>query len=155
MRCTLIHTCPAWLYAPPIRRLIKASLISVSGSIMTAALPPSSKTTFLRPARAFISQPTASEPVKLSNLKRSSVTSRSASSRGQGNTEKAPCGKSVSARISAIFKAEIGVRLGGFSTKGQPAAIAGAILCAVRFKGKLNGLIKDTAPIGTCFTMPR
>ena len=117
-------------------------------------MPPNSSVTFLRPARAFISQPTTSEPVKLSSLKRSSVTKTSACSRSQGNTENAPLGKSVSANTSAIFNAEIGVALAGFNTKGQPAAIAGAILCAVKFNGKLKGLIKDTVPMGTCLTIP-
>jgi hypothetical protein len=63
------------------------------------------------------------------------VTKTSACSRGQGKTEKAPLGKSVSAKTSAIFKAEIGVKLAGFNTNGQPAAMAGAILCAVRLIG--------------------
>ena len=45
--------------------------------------------------------------------------------------------------------AESGVWLAGFSTTGQPAAIAGASLCATRLSGKLNGLIAPTTPIGT------
>ncbi len=99
---------------------------------------------FLRPARAFISQPTTSEPVKLSNLKRSSVTNTSACSRGQGSTEKAPFGNLFQPKPLQIFNAEIGVKLAGFKTNGQPAAIAGAILCAVKLIGKLKGLINDT-----------
>ena len=37
----------------------------------------------------------------------------------------------------------------GLSTTAQPAASAGAILCATRLSGKLNGLIAPTTPIGT------
>ncbi len=36
----------------------------------------------------------------------------------------------------------------GLRTTGQPAASAGAILCATRFSGKLNGEIAPTIPIG-------
>ncbi len=65
------------------------------------------KSLFYVPARAFISQPTTSEPVKLSSLNRSSVTKTSACSRGQGKTEKAPfLSQSIYAKTSAIFKAE-------------------------------------------------
>ena len=42
----------------PIKRSIKASSMIASASIITAALPPNSSVTFLRPALAFISQPT-------------------------------------------------------------------------------------------------
>ena len=35
------------------------------------------------------------------------------------------------------------------STTAQPAASAGAILCATRLSGKLNGEIAPTTPIGT------
>ena len=48
---------------------------------MTPALPPSSRTTFFLPARAFIRQPTDGEPVNVSSLNRSSSTIRSPSSR--------------------------------------------------------------------------
>ena len=37
---------------------------------------------------------------------------------------------------------------GGLSTMLQPAAIAGATLCAARLSGKLNGLMPATGPIG-------
>ena len=42
-----------------------------------------------------------------------------------------------------------GVWLAGFSTTGQPAAIAGASLWATRLSGKLNGAIAPTTPMGT------
>ena len=47
-----------------------------------------------------------------------------------------------------------GVRLAGFITNGQPTASAGAILCAARLSGKLNGEMKLHGPIGTRFQMP-
>ena len=37
---------------------------------------------------------------------------------------------------------------GGLSTMLQPAAIAGATLCAARLSGKLKGLMPATGPIG-------
>ena len=42
-----------------------------------------------------------------------------------------------------------GVCDAGLSTTGHPAAIAGATLCDTRLRGKLNGLIAPTTPIGT------
>ena len=42
-----------------------------------------------------------------------------------------------------------GVWPAGLRTTGSPAAMAGASLCATRFRGKLNGLIAPTTPIGT------
>ena len=44
---------------------------------------------------------------------------------------------------------ENGVWLAGFSTTGQPAAMAGATLCTTRFSGKLNGAMAPTTPMGT------
>ena len=121
---------------------------------MQAALPPSSRVTFLRPARALRSQPT-SPPVKLSNAMRSSSASAAASSLLQGRIENAPAGRSVSASTSPMISAPSGVFAAGLSTNGQPAAIAGATLCATRLSGKLNGVMKLQAPIGTRRVMPR
>src|SRR4029078_6088948 len=45
--------------------------------------------------------------------------------------------------------AESGVCDAGFRTTAQPAASAGATLCATRLNGKLNGEIAPTTPIGT------
>ena len=50
---------------------------------------------------------------------------------------------------SARAMAESGVWLAGFSTTGQPAAMAGATLWATRLSGKLNGVMAPTTPIGT------
>lgn len=78
-----------------------------------------------------IRHPTAGLPVNETNLKRSSLLRVSASLTSQGKIEKAPVGKSVLARISPRMDATTGVRSEGFNTKGQPAAIAGPILCAL------------------------
>ena len=69
----------------------------------------------------------------------------------QGRIENAPSGRSVSASVSPIIKAPMGVRLAGLSTNGHPTASAGAILWAAKFRGKLNGEIKEQAPTGTRF----
>ena len=59
-----------------------------------------------------------------------------------------------SSSSSASAMPESGVWDAGFSTTGQPAAIAGASLCATRLSGKLNGLIAPTTPIGTRSVKP-
>src|SRR3546814_4621484 len=62
----------------------------------------------------------------------------------------APSGNmSHSASTSPMMIAPSGVIDAGFITKGQPIAIAGAILCAARLSGKLNGEMKLHGPIGT------
>ena len=51
-----------------------------------------------------------------------------------------PGGRPHSSTSSSTERmADNGVWLAGFSTTGQPAAIAGASLWATRFSGKLNG----------------
>ncbi len=50
--------------------------------------------------------------------------------------------------------AENGVWLAGFSTTGQPAAMAGASLWATRFSGKLNGVMAPTTPMGSRSVKP-
>ncbi|CAB4576035.1 unannotated protein [freshwater metagenome] len=47
-----------------------------------------------------------------------------------------------------------GVWDAGFSTTAQPAAIAGPTLCTTRFKGKLNGAMAPTTPIGIRMVNP-
>ncbi len=121
---------------------------------MAPALPPSSSTTFFRPARAFIAQPTLGEPVNDSSRKRSSSTSRSPSSRLMGRMETAPGGSPASSMISATVSIVSGSRDGGLSTMEQPAAMAGAILWAARLSGKLKGLMAATGPTGNRRVMP-
>jgi hypothetical protein len=118
---------------------------------MQAALPPSSSTTGFLPALAFSAQPTPGDPVNESSLNRSSVVNRSAASRLHGRMLNAPGGRSVSASNSPMINAPTGVCDAGLSTKGQPAAMAGAILCAARLIGKLNGEMNEQGPMGTRF----
>ena len=96
-------------------------------------------------------QPTPPEPVNVISFTRSSATSSSPiARRGAGDDVQparraGPPPRSSSARKSA----ESGVAAAGLSTTGQPAASAGAILCATRLSGKLNGEIAPTIPIGS------
>src|SRR3546814_459623 len=101
-----------------------------------------------------LAQPTR-PPVKLSSRMRSSSTSRPASSLLQGRIENAPLGRSVSASTAPMISAPTGVFAAGLSTNGQPAAIAGATLCATRLSGKLNGVMNAHGPMGTRLAMPR
>ena len=54
-----------------------------------------------------------------------------------------------------MSSAPSGVREAGLSTQVQPAAIAGATLCAARLSGKLNGEMSEHGPMGTRRVMPR
>ncbi len=63
---------------------------------------------------------TLGDPVKESSLKRGSVVKRSAPSRLQGRTLKAPLGRcGAFESTSAIISAPIGVREAGLSTNGH------------------------------------
>ena len=115
---------------------------------MTPALPPSSRITRFFPARAFMPQPTGDEPVNVSSLNRSSLTSRSPVFRSIGKTLIAPGGSPDSSSSRPRFRALSGVLVAGFSTIGLPAATAGASLCAVRLSGKLKGEMAATGPMG-------
>ena len=129
---------------------------SPSGSMITGALLPSSSPTFLCGARALMPQPTSGEPVNvMSAMSGSSTMALPTEPPLPVTTLRCPLGSphsSSSSSASAI--AESGVCDAGFSTTGQPAAIAGASLCATRLSGKLNGLIAPTTPIGTRSVKP-
>ena len=116
--------------------------------ITGVALPSSSLTRFLG-ARSASFQPTAPEPVKVSALTRSSsIKTSPISEAGPTRTFSQPGGRPASVSSSASSSAERGVWLAGFSTTAQPAASAGASLCATRLSGKLKGEIAPTTPIG-------
>jgi len=93
-------------------------------------------------------RPTAGEPVKLNSAMRSSSTSCCPVVLSLGSTENALRGQPLFSIISANFRVERGVELAGLMIIGQPAAIAGATLCAIKFMGKLNGVMPATTPIG-------
>src|SRR5262245_3031147 len=122
---------------------------SASASTMTGVALPSSRLTRLRAARSRSFQPTGPEPVKVISLTRSSSTKTSPiSADGPTRTLSQPGGSPASVSSSASRSAESGVCDAGFSTTAQPAARAGAILCATRLSGKLKGEIAATTPIG-------
>ena len=126
-----------------------ASSRSASGSTITGVAFPSSRLTRLRGARSRSFHPTPAEPVKVISFTRSSSTSTSPiSAAGPTRTLSQPAGSPASCSSSASRSAESGVCEAGFRTTAQPAARAGAILCATRLSGKLNGLIAPTTPIG-------
>ena len=117
-------------------------------TITGVAFPSSSATRFLG-ARAAIPQPTGPEPVNVIAFTRSSSTSTSPiADAGPTSTLSQPGGRPASVSSSARSRAESGVCVAGFNTTAQPAASAGASLCATRFSGKLNGLIAPTTPTG-------
>ena len=105
--------------------------------------------TRLRGARSASFQPTSPDPVKVIARTRSSSTRTSPiSDAGPTRTFSQPGGSSASAISSARRSAENGVCDAGLRTTAQPAASAGAILCATRLSGKLKGEIAPTTPIG-------
>ena len=138
---------------PAKEKAFAASLAAVPGgaSLQTIAgvALPSSSLTRLRWARSAIPQPTAPEPVKVISLTRSSSTSTSPIAAAEPETTLIqPGGRPASSSSCARKSADSGVVEAGLSTTAQPAASAGAILCATRFSGKLNGEIAPTIPIG-------
>ena len=105
---------------------------------MQAALPPQFQGHLRAPGARLESQPT-SPPVKLSNARRPSSASR----RGvlvlqAGSRTRRPAGRFSASTFADDQRAQR-VFAAGLSTNGQPAAIAGATLCATRLSGKLNG----------------
>ena len=74
MRCVEMQDWPAWLN-PATRILSAATSQLASDSMITGALLPSSRPTFLRGARALIPQPTSGEPVNVMSAMSGSSTS--------------------------------------------------------------------------------
>ena len=132
------------------RRAWRPCRAGASSQTIAGVAFPSSSFTRLRCARSAIPQPTSPEPVNVISLTRSSSTSTSPIAAAEPETTfSQPGGRPASSSSSARNSAESGVVDAGFSTTGQPAASAGAILCATRFSGKLNGEIAPTIPIGS------
>ena len=95
-------------------------------------------------------QPTAPEPVNVISFTRSSSTIASPiAAADPATTFSQPGGSPASSSSAARKSAESGVADAGLRTTGQPAASAGAILCATRLSGKLKGEIAPTIPIGS------
>ena len=102
--------------------------------------------------RAFGEAPAdPARPVNVISFTRSSSTSTSpiADGRARDDVEPARRAGRPPPRVSARKSADNGVADAGLSTTAQPAASAGATLCATRLSGKLNGEIAPTIPIGS------
>src|SRR5256885_1938104 len=148
MRWTEMQLCPAKANAFAASCAAAVST-SASAATMTGVEFPSSSLTRLRGARSCSFQPTSLDPVNVIMRTRSSSTSTSPiSEAGPTRTVSQPSGRPASCSSSASSRAERGVALAGLRTTGQPAASAGAILCATRLHGKLNGEIAPMTPMG-------
>ena len=127
-----------------------ASSTSASAATMTGVALPSSRLTRLRGARSRSAQPTPAGAGERDQLDALVLDEHVADRRGRPDEDVQPAGGSpASCSSSARSSAESGVWDAGFSTTAHPAASAGAILCATRLSGKLNGLIAPTTPIGS------
>ena len=116
-----------------------------------ALLPPSSSWTFFTvpAADAMIRRPVAVDPVKVTMSTIGFDVSSSPTSPCPLITLRTPGGMPASAATSAIIMASSGVHGCGLSTTVQPTASAGATLTMFSMKGKLNGVIAATTPIGS------
>src|SRR3954453_6723075 len=143
-----MQLCPA-NENPFCATFVAASDTSASAATITGVEFPSSRLTRFLCARSRSPQPTPLEPVNVISLTRSSSTRTSPSSEaGPTTTFSQPGGRPGSCSSSASRSADSGVWLAGFRTTAQPAARAGASLCATRLSGKLKGLIAPTMPTG-------
>src|SRR3989338_134322 len=131
-----------------------ASLRSASSVIIRCATPPNSRTTFCFLALDLRYHPTLELPVKLMSLTLLSSAAFSATSLSQGRTEKAPFGSPALSIISANIRELLTHSRGGFKITALPTAKAGAILCAAKLSGKLNGVMQKTTPRGNLFESP-
>src|SRR4051812_33255329 len=122
-----MQICPLYENAPDMH-LARIALMFMPFEMITAALPPSSSTTFFFPACDFSFQPTGGEPVKLSIAMRGSVARRVPVSRVIGRMETLPAGTPASWMILASSRVDSGVVEAGLRMIGQPLAMAGAIL---------------------------
>src|ERR687895_1364312 len=149
MRCVEMHDCPA-CENPATATFAAAVAQSLGESTIKGAFEPSSSRTFLRAALAAIAQPTSADPVKVMYATSSWVASASPTTDPEPvTTFSQPAGTPRPCSNSASNSDDNGVCDAGFSTTGQPAAIAGANLWATRLSGKLKGEIAATTPTGT------
>src|SRR5262245_23664386 len=149
-----MHDCPA-CEKPATATLAAAVAQSLGASTISGAFEPSSNRTFLRAAFAAIAQPTAAEPVNVIYATSSWVASASPTTEPEPvTTFSHPAGTPSPFSNSASSSDDTGVCDAGFSTTGQPAAIAGASLCTTRLSGKLNGEIAASTPMGTRSVKP-
>ena len=113
----------------PADRFLAARAQSPSVSTIKGEFDPSSSRTFLRGAFAARAQPTGADPVNVTYATSSWVASASPTTEPDPvTTPSHPGGTPRPSSSSASSSADTGVCEAGFSTTGQPAAIAGATL---------------------------
>src|SRR5579863_2863237 len=143
-----MQTCPAYAKAPETTRSAAHSRAASSCTI-TAAFPPSSRSTRFLPATDFRYHPTLALPVKDRVANLSSLTSLSATGISHGSTCTASSG-APALRMHSARRIDVrGACGGGLSTTEQPHASAGESLWATRLSGKLKGASAMTGPAGT------
>ena len=135
------QTCP-WLKKMPLTMPSIAWSMGASSKTMLAALPPSSRVSFL-PVPAVeraIERPTVVEPVKATLLTPGCATRAAPVAPGPVMMLTTPGGRSACCRISAKINAVSEVFEAGLSTTVFPAASAGAIFHASIISGKFHGI---------------
>ena len=149
------HTWP-WLKKMPLTMPSTAWSTGASSKTMLAALPPSSRVTFLSvPATVLaISRPTSVEPVNATLSTSSCATSARPVSPAPVTMLTTPGGRSACWQISANSSAVSGVVSAGLSTTVLPQASAGAIFHASISSGKFQGMTWPATPSG-CGSAPK
>src|SRR5579875_3295296 len=143
------HTWP-WLKKIPLTIPSTAWSRAASSKTMLADLPPSSSVSpTRRPASAaWISRPTAVEPVKAILSTPGARTSAAPAFPSPGRIATTPGGSSASWQISAKSSAVSGVVGAGLRIAVLPQASAGASFQAAISSGKFQGTICPTTPRG-------
>ena len=144
------HPCPQCISTCP-NPMVRAYSSPTSPRTTVALLPPSSNWTrfTVAEADAMIRRPVAVEPVKVTMSTIGFEVSSSPTSPCPVMTLSTPGGIPASAATSAIIMASSGVQGWGLRTTVQPAASAGATFTTFSMKGKLNGVMAATTPIGS------
>ena len=139
-----------WLKKMPFTMPSTAWSTGASSNTTLAALPPSSRVTFLRvgaQARA-ICLPTSVEPVNATLSTPGCSTSARPVSPAPVTMLTTPGGRSACWQISAKASAVSGVVSAGLSTTVLPQASAGAIFQASISSGKFHGMTWPATPMG-------
>ena len=126
--------------------------MSASSSITFALFPPNSRVTRLTVGAAACETltPAPVEPVKLTMSTSGCEDRVSPISLPCPETRlKTPAGRPISSMISARINAFSGASFDGLRTIVQPAASAGATLPMIWWRGKFQGVIIPTTPIGS------
>ena len=143
------HTWP-WLKKMPLTMPSTAWSSGASSKMMLAALPPSSRVSFL-PVPAVVRWmilPTSVDPVKAILSTPSCSTIAWPIDGPPASTLTTPGGRSASAMISASTSADSGVVSAGLRMTVLPHASAGAIFHAAISSGKFHGITCPATPIG-------